>query len=211
MTDEYDRRYDASSGKSCAVEGCLSYLKLHHKDRRPRLQKGYCSKHYSKYSRYGEPLHVELIHDARMQNPAYQNYRAMIKRCHGKASTPGDKNYKSRGITVCDRWRGRNGFVNFNADMGPKPEGYSIDRIDNDKGYSPENCRWASKHQQMAKRRNSTDRVGVSQKYNGWWDARLYVGGKMVFQRVFKYKEDAIKARENAEIEYGIDLKGILR
>lgn len=83
----------------------------------------------------------------------YRTWESMKRRCLNKRHRA-FPDYGGRGITVCERWLT---FDNFYADMGPRPAGASLDRIDNDRGYSPDNCRWASAIVQN----NNTRRVRV--------------------------------------------------
>lgn len=82
----------------------------------------------------------------------YNSWRAMIDRC-SNSSHAGFENYGGRGITVCGRWQT---FENFLADMGERPSSkHSIDRIDPDGNYEPDNCRWATAKEQRRNRRRA--------------------------------------------------------
>jgi hypothetical protein len=74
----------------------------------------------------------------------------MKQRCFNPANICFE-NYGGRGITVCDRWI--NSYENFLADLGQRPDGKTLDRIDNDRGYEPGNCRWATYSEQMRNKR----------------------------------------------------------
>lgn len=81
------------------------------------------------------------------------------------------ESYGGRGIKICDRWLGPNGFVNFVKDMGRRPEGKTLDRRNPEGDYTPENCRRASRKTQTANRRcNYTDEeLEVLQKQADEW------------------------------------------
>ena len=117
-------------------------------------------------------------------------------------------NYGGRGISVCVQWQ--KDFMAFYE--WAMASGYSndstLDRIDNNGNYEPENCRWVARHQQSSNKRNNTDFVGVSfcaqrKKYIAY----LKNNGKYILHKRFKSKDDAIKARLIAEKEIGITIE----
>ena len=84
-------------------------------------------------------------------SPTYESWASMKMRCRNPqyGSYP---QYGAKGIDYCDRWET---FKNFLEDMGVRPPGTSLDRIDGTKGYTPENCRWATTKEQNENRRSS--------------------------------------------------------
>jgi hypothetical protein len=81
-------------------------------------------------------------------------WRSMQNRCYCK-SQKAYKDYGGRGISVEAIWRGPEGFKRFLVDMGPRPLGGTVDRIDNEKNYGPSNCEWATRYAQARNKRNN--------------------------------------------------------
>ena len=84
----------------------------------------------------------------------------MISRCT-YPTTSGYERYGGRGIKVCQRWSGEHGFEAFLADMGDRPAGKTLDRVDGAKGYKPGNCRWATAKEQRANRTHMARRLSA--------------------------------------------------
>lgn len=113
--------------------------------------------------------------------PEYRSWMSMISR----TSNHGILYYGERGISVCDRWR--QSFQNFLQDMGRRPKGHTLDRIDNSMGYSPENCRWATLTQQMRNtRRNRMIECRGEKKLLIEWSEISPVPYKIIHQRLQK-------------------------
>lgn len=100
----------------------------------------------------------------------YWSWKSMKQRCNNP-KVPKFRNYGGRGITVCARW---SVFENFLADMGERPDGHTLERVDRNGNYEPGNCRWATKRDQS---RNTSQtvwiEVGVERMCLEDWAARL--------------------------------------
>lgn len=131
-------------------------------------------------------------------------WRSMKTRCSNENEI-GYKNYGGRGIKVCNRWLK---FENFFEDMGLRPSSkHTLERVDNEKGYCPENCIWDTRtnnnRNQRIRKDNKTGHKGIA-----WLDrikkytAVIGVDGKPVHIGCFTTIYDAIIAREKAELKY---------
>ena len=140
-------------------------------------------------------------------HPLYSVWMSMKERCRNPNSRAW-KDYGARGIFVCDRWQ--SDFMTFVNDMGPRPHGYTLDRIDNNSGYFPENCRWASRSDQQRNRRVACYVYIAGARYRAMDLARLAgVKTDTIVDRAARgLSYDQVVAKENLRNISGLALGG---
>jgi hypothetical protein len=144
-----------------------------------------------------------------MRTPTYTAWNNMIARCY-RPSFEQFKDYGGRGIRVCDAWRT---FKGFYADMGSKPAGLTLDRIDNDGNYEPGNCRWVAMAMQQSNRRNNR-RITFAGKTMtvARWSRETGISEETLRRRVLAGMpaHEVLRKRSDAELRYlsGSSLRG---
>jgi len=168
-----------------------------HDCRKPHKAKGYCNAHYQRFAKFGDANHLKVVNrGGDPNNPAYHVYYNMLARCNNPRQ-PNYVYYGGRGIKVCQRWARTGGFANFVEDMGPRPVGHSIERIDVNGDYEPSNCHWASHHEQMANTRHVGETPGVTfNKRLGKWRATFKINGAEHHLGMFSDQNEAVAVRK---------------
>ena len=176
---EFEGSVEVTKGKYLKCKSCSN------------ISRGYDSRKYNDLENY---------------KPVYQTWRGMKERCNNPNSSH-YKYYGALGIKVCESWSDKeNGFRNFYNDMGQRPDGMTLDRIDVYSDYCKENCRWSDLTTQAytTKREhlNKTGRIGVSERGGNKWVAFISYKRVRHYLGIFSNFEDACKAREEAELKY---------
>ena len=137
----------------------------------------------------------------RSNHPLYETWVGMMRRCYVKTR----RNYMfygGRGITVCDRWKK---FDEFVSDMGERPNGMTLDRIDNNGNYEIGNVQWTTNSKSNLNKRipknNSSGIKGVSKRKNGDWSAQAWKDGKQIHLYQGKSFLEACNARQLWEVK----------
>lgn len=150
-----------------------------------------------------ERLREAVVTHDKTRTKAYGTWEGMLQRCNN-TNSENYYNYGGRGILICNAWLD---FENFFSDMGERPDGMSLDRIDVNGNYCKENCRWTTPSVQGFNQRissnNTSGRTGVSwNKQKQKWDAYIMKNRKKINLGKYDTREDAILAREQGELKY---------
>jgi hypothetical protein len=176
----------------CSVDGC---------DKPKPYKKGLCDMHYQRLTNNGDVNIVQKRREVQTTHPLYDTYGGMKKRCLSKT----DKDYPrygGRGILICDRWLGVDGFFNFSEDMGERPNSYTLDRKDTNGNYCKENCRWADVHTQSGNKINSQNTGASYVSKTGKYRVRISVSNKTYTLGLCNTLQEALELRRLGEIKY---------
>ena len=181
--------------RKCAVPDCPNLTRYPSGD--------LCHSHISQIRAHGKIISEAPRHiTGATKHELYGTWQDMLNRCRNK-NNPQYKDYGGRGIKVCKEWQGPDGFWTFANDMGDRPEGYTLDRINVDGNYCRDNCRWSDRHtQNLNTRRNKSDDHNIKERAlkNGAivFDVHL-VKGKDHFCRTFSNLLEAKSYRDDME------------
>ena len=124
------------------------------------IARGLCGKHYKRFMSTGNPVGLKIERHGNQPrghpSPEYIAWEGMKARCENRNSKDYPR-YGGSGIKVCDRWK--KSFLDFLQDMGERPLGKSLDRIDNNGNYELANCKWSTSSEQAKNRRKSNAKV----------------------------------------------------
>ena len=139
------RRYKRDREKR--IKESIAYYQKH-KDKKAESNKLYWARHPEKVLQHRETF--------KTKNFLYSTWTAMIHRCY-RSTSPSYADYGGRGIDVCPEWLGPGGYKKFIEDMGPKPTPrHTLDRKNNNLGYSKDNCKWSTRREQGANQRSTS-------------------------------------------------------
>lgn len=175
--------------RKCKIEGC---------ERTGKITRGMCRHHYRKWLVHARPG-VDFTPNSAVhgfantqKDPTYQAWRVIHRKCYQETSNQ-YASFGAKGIRVAYRWNGAKGFLNFREDMGTRPPGKYLDRVDPNEDFTPENCVWRTMFEVKWYRRDDTTNIyRKDQKYT----TRLSLKGKPEYVGTFDTLEEAIAARD---------------
>lgn len=158
--------------KTCEIKNCD----------KPTVGRGWCNMHYSRWKRHGNPIKRVKESHGMHSSPEYGIWCHIKERCNN-SNNKHYHNYGQRGIKVCDRWQ--KSFLAFYEDMGKRPIGMTLERINNNGNYESSNCKWATRKEQGNNTRRNVILIykGRSQNVTQWC-TQLGIRQQTMFGRI---------------------------